>query len=99
MVGSSVGMLNVTDTSTRRAASDSTSRSRTIIGPRVMRPNGVAPSASAVIAPRVSRNRPSAGWYGSVALPMATVSCRQDGRASSRRSTSTTFGLTRIDVP
>ena len=44
-----------------RAASDSTSRSRTIIGPRVMIPNGVANSPIAWIAPRVSRQRPSAG--------------------------------------
>ncbi len=48
---------------------------------------------------RVSRKRPSAGWYGSVAVPSATSSRAQDGRASSRRSTSATFVFTRIDRP
>ena len=48
---------------------------------------------------RVSRNLPSAGWYGSVAVPRATSSRGQDRRASSRRSTSATFVLTRIERP
>ena len=39
---SRVGTEKVTETSARRAASASTSRSRTIIGPRVIRPNGFA---------------------------------------------------------
>ena len=59
---SSVGTENVTDTSARRAASASTSMSRTISGPRVMIPNGFDASASASMQPRVSRKRPSAGW-------------------------------------
>ena len=82
-----------------RAASDSTSRSRTISGPRVMIPNGVANSPIAWIAPRVSRQRPSAGWYGSVAVPTATCSRVHDRRVSSRRRTATRFVLTRIDDP
>ena len=43
--------------------------------------------------------RPSAGWYGSVAVPSATSSRCHEGRASSRRSTSATFGLMRIERP
>jgi hypothetical protein len=42
---------------------------------------------------------PSTGWYGSVAAPTVTCSCRHVGRASSRRNTSATFVFTRIDVP
>ena len=64
-----------------------------------MRPNGSRPTASAVIAPRVSRKRPSAGWYGSVAVPMATGSCLQDATRELAASTSTMFGLTRIEAP
>ena len=52
---SSVGTEKVTDTSARRAASASTSTSRTIIGPRVMSPNGFAASASTSMHARVSR--------------------------------------------
>jgi uncharacterized membrane protein len=37
--------------------------------------------------PRVLRKRPSAGWYGSVALGSATSSWRQPGRDSSDRGT------------
>ena len=73
--------------------------SRTIIGPRVMRPIGVRAVPSASIAPRVSRKWPSAGWYGSVAVPTTTCSRRHERRASSRVSTSTRLVLTRIDVP
>ena len=71
--GSIVGMLNVTPTFARSEAADRTSTSRTISGPRVIRLNGVRASPSATIAPRVRRNRPSAGWYGSVAVPTATL--------------------------
>jgi hypothetical protein len=92
-------MENVTDTDARRAASTSTSRSRTIIGPRVMIENGFAAAASSSTQARVSRYRPSAGWYGSVAAPTATCSCFHDGRASSPRRTSATFTLTRIERP
>ena len=81
--GSTVGTENVTDTSARRAASTSTSTSRTIIGPRVMIENGFAAPASTSRHARVSRYRPSAGWYGSVAAPIATCSNGHDGRASS----------------
>ena len=97
---SSVGTENVTETSARCAASTSTSTSRTISGPRVIIVERVrAPRASTSRQARVSRYRPSAGWYGSVAAPIATGSPRHDGRASSRRSTSATLTLTRIDVP
>ena len=96
---SSVGTENVTETDARCDASTSTSRSRTIIGPRVMIENGLDASRKASRQPRVTRYRPSAGWYGSVAAPTATCSCSHDERASSRLSTSATFVLTRIDVP
>ena len=58
---SMVGIENVTPTFARSLANARTSTSRTIIGPRVMSPIGVRASPSASIAPRVSRNRPSAG--------------------------------------
>ena len=45
-------------------ASTSTSRSRTIIGPRVMIPNGFDASRSTSRHARVSLYLPSAGWYG-----------------------------------
>ena len=96
---SSVGTEKTTPTSARDAASTRTSRSRTIIGLRVIRLNGFDASRSASRQPRVSLYRPSAGWYGSVAAPIATVSPCQDGRASSRRSTSATFTFTRIERP
>ena len=96
---SSVGTENVTVTSARPAASASTSMSRTIIGPRVMIENGVAARPSTSMHARVSLYRPSAGWYGSVAAPIATSRRFHDGRASSRRSTSATFTFTRIDRP
>jgi hypothetical protein len=99
MRSSTVGMLNVTPTLARRDAVERTSTSRTTIGPRVINPNGVRASPSATMAPRVSRKRPSAGWYGSVAVPIATCSRRHERRVSSRVRTSTTFVLTRIDLP
>ena len=92
-------MLTLTMTSARRAASASTSTSRTMRGPRVMMLNGVRAAPSTRMQPRVNRYRPSAGWYGSVAAPMATSSRRQPRRASSARSTSTTLTLTRTFVP
>ena len=52
---SSVGTENITETFVRVAARTSTSRSRTISGPRVMIANGVAASASASRHARVSR--------------------------------------------
>ena len=52
---SSVGTENVTDTSARRAASASTSRSRTISGPRVMSPKGVAARPRVSMHARVRR--------------------------------------------
>ena len=52
---SSVGIENVTETLARRAASTSTSTSRTIIGPRVMMLNGVRASPRASMHARVSR--------------------------------------------
>ncbi len=61
--------------------------------------NGVPERANSRRQARVSRNRPSAGWYGSVAVPSATSSRSHDGRASSRRSTSATFVFTRIERP
>ena len=73
--------------------------SRTTIGPRVMIDSGLRPRARASMQPRVSRYLPSAGWYGSVAAPIATTSWFQRGLASSRRSTSTTLTLTRIERP
>ncbi len=73
--------------------------SRTTSGPRVMIENGVRACDSSIRQARVSLNRPSAGWYGSVAAPIETVSRCQDGRPSSRRSTSATFVLTRIERP
>ena len=99
MRSSTVGMLKVTPTLARSDAVVRTSTSRTTIGPRVISPNGVRDSPSATIAPRVNLNRPSAGWYGSVAVPMATCSRRHDRRASSRVRTSTILVLTRIEVP
>ena len=48
--------------------------SRTIIGPRVMIRIGFAASPSTSRHARVSLYRPSAGWYGSVAAPIATIS-------------------------
>jgi hypothetical protein len=57
-----VGIENVIETSARRAASESTSTSRTIIGPRVIRLKGFENSAKAPMQPRVSRYLPSAGW-------------------------------------
>ena len=59
--GSIVGTENVTLTSARAAAAASTSMSRTIIGPRVMIPNGVAAAPSTSMHARVSLYRPSAG--------------------------------------
>ena len=53
--GSSVGTEKVTLTSARRAASWSTSTSRTISGPRVMIPNGLAARLSSSRHARVSR--------------------------------------------
>ena len=96
---SSVGRETYTLTGTSRAAAWRTSMSRTISGPRVTMESGVPDAASSRMHERVSRNRASAGWYGSVAVPSATSSCFQEGRASSRRSTSATFGLMRIDRP
>ena len=52
---SSVGTENVTETSARRAASDSTSTSRTISGPRVMIENGFATAPSTSMHARVRR--------------------------------------------
>ena len=52
---SRVGIENVTDTDARRAASASTSASRTISGPRVMMPNGFEASRRASRQPRVRR--------------------------------------------
>ncbi len=97
--GSTVGIDTVIDTLAWRAASLSTSMSRTMSGPRVIRWSGVRCAASWPMQARVSRNRPSAGWYGSVAVPTATRSAFQDGRPSSRPSTSAMFVFTRIDVP
>jgi hypothetical protein len=51
---STVGTENVTETDARRAASTSTSRSRTIIGPRVMIENGFAASRRVSRQARVS---------------------------------------------
>ena len=99
MSRSTVGIEKVTCTFARRAARASTSTSRTIIGPRVMIANGFAWSASASMHARVSRYRPSTGWYGSVAAPIVTPSRSHDARASSRRSTSATFVFTRMLVP
>ena len=96
---SSVGTENVTETFVRLAASTSTSMSRTIIGPRVMIPNGFAASRNTSRHARVSLYFPSTGWYGSVAAPTVTCSCRHVGRPSSLRNTSATFVFTRIDVP
>ena len=76
-----------------------TSTSRTTSGPRVTIENGVPLASSSARHARVSRNRPSAGWYGSVAVPSATSSRCHDRRASSRRSTSATFDFTRIERP
>ena len=73
--------------------------SRTTSGPRVTIEYGVQAAASSTRQARVRRNFPSAGWYGSVAVPSATSSRFHDARASSRRSTSAMFGLTRIDRP
>ena len=52
---SSVGTENMTETSVRRAASWSTSTSRTISGPRVMIENGVAARPRTSMHERVSR--------------------------------------------
>ena len=71
---SSVGRETYTLTGTSRAAAARTSRSRTTSGPRVTIENGVPDDASSPMHARVSRNRPSAGWYGSVAVPSATSS-------------------------
>ena len=61
--------------------------------------NGVQASASSTRHARVSRKRPSAGWYGSVAAPIETLSRCHVGRASSSRNTSATFTFTRIERP
>jgi len=53
----------------------------------------------ASIHARVSRYRPSAGWYGSVAAPIVTDSRCHDGRVSSLRSMSAMFVFTRMLVP
>ena len=73
--------------------------SRTTSGPRVTIENGVHAASSSTRHARVSRNLPSAGWYGSVAVPSATSSRCHERRASSRRSTSATFDFTRIERP
>jgi hypothetical protein len=52
---SSVGTEKLTETSARDAASTSTSTSRTTIGPRVIRLNGLAAAASASRHARVNR--------------------------------------------
>ena len=71
---SSVGIENVTDTSARAAASASTSRSRTIIGPRVIMLNGLRARGERLEArarePVVALGR----LVGSVAAPIATGS-------------------------
>jgi hypothetical protein len=61
--------------------------------------NGFDASRKTSRQARVSLYLPSAGWYGSVAAPIATCSCSHDERASSRLSTSATLVFTRIDVP
>ena len=73
--------------------------SRTTNGPRVMIENGVHAVASSTRQARVSLKRPSAGWYGSVAAPIETVSRCHDRRPSSRLSTSAMFVFTRIERP
>ena len=96
---STVGTENVTETSARAAASASSSASRTISGPRVMMSKGFEASRSTSMHARVSRYRPSAGWYGSVAAPITTCSPAQLARASSTRRRSAMLSFTRIDVP
>ena len=69
-------------------------------GPLIVRDLDVlAAAARTSRQARVRRKRPSAGWYGSVAAPIAMLSACHAGRASSRRSTSAMFDLTRIEVP
>ena len=96
---SSVAMLTLTMTSARRAASDEhvdVAHDERAAGDDAERR---ARRTQRPMQPRVSRYRPSAGWYGSVAAPMATSSRRQPRRASSDRSTSTTLTLTRTFEP
>ena len=76
-----------TPTGTCVAASASSGRSRPIMVPLVKIENGVPLPTSAPITPGISRYRPSARWYGSVLVPIATGSRDQPGRASSRSST------------
>ena len=73
--------------------------SRTTRGPRVIRPNGLRAADRTSRQRRVSRYRPSIGWYGSVAAPIATSSRFQVRRASSRRRISGMLTFTRIDWP
>ena len=56
--------------------------------------NGLPASVSVSAMPRVSRYRPSHGWYGSVFVPSAIVSPAHLGSASSARSRSTALILT-----
>ena len=69
------------------------------MGPRVMIEKAFGAAASTSRHARVSLKRPSAGWYGSVAAPIAICSYDQEGRESSPASTSATFTFPRIDRP
>ncbi len=70
--------------------------SRTISVPFVMIESGIGRCASISRVRRVTRYRPSPGWYGSVLVPSATLPSR--GRRSSRPRTSGKLTLTSISL-
>ncbi|MFN8635419.1 MAG: hypothetical protein U0893_16355 [Chloroflexota bacterium] len=72
--------------------------SRITSGDVVTSPTGVRKSRNASSACRVSRNRPSAGWFASVLVSMVTVPRFRDRRHSSLRNMSIGFDLTKILV-
>jgi hypothetical protein len=97
--GSSVGTEKLMLSGTRVEAAAMMSASRTASGPRVMMLKRVRASARIWMQARVSLYRPSAGWYGSVAEPIATWALRRLGSRNSCRSTSAMFGFTRMEMP
>jgi hypothetical protein len=91
---SSIPIVSAAATDTCSAARASSGMSRVISVPLVRIENGVSASPSAWMIPGMSRYRPSARWYGSVFVPIATCSPRHVVLATSRRSTSATLVFT-----
>ena len=99
-VACSTGSINASDTptptGTAAAAAVSNGMSRESTVPLVRMENGVPLSAKASITPGISRYRPSARWYGSVLVPIATCSRSHRGRNTSFRNISPILVFTTI---